>query len=142
MSNRNQGEIPWHRKPKVSLAMTINQGLGGPKVKPKGVTDGQSVNIPTLQHFFEEWRSLVIRASYWILVVCLRIFKSRQNVLLRQNKFGWAGYLEKLVELKMLDPYRKPTQVGECKCTKVNGWNLVKELGKQAGVRSQYALPQ
>ena len=30
MSNHNAGEIPAHRKPKVSLAMTINQGLGGP----------------------------------------------------------------------------------------------------------------
>ena len=31
MSNRKSGESPDHRKPKVSLAMTINQGLGGPK---------------------------------------------------------------------------------------------------------------
>ena len=31
MSNRNSGESPERRKPKVSLAMTISQGLGGPK---------------------------------------------------------------------------------------------------------------
>ena len=31
MSNHNSGEIPEHRKPKVSLAMVISQGLGGPK---------------------------------------------------------------------------------------------------------------
>ena len=31
MSNRNSGEIPGRRKPKVSLAMVISQGLGGPK---------------------------------------------------------------------------------------------------------------
>tara|TARA_Y100000310_G_C20386817_1_gene670822 strand:+ start:275 stop:463 length:189 start_codon:yes stop_codon:yes gene_type:complete len=31
MSNRNAGESPAHRKPKVSLAMIIIQGLGGPK---------------------------------------------------------------------------------------------------------------
>ncbi len=49
-SNRNAGESPAHRKPKVSLAMTINQGLGGPKEKPKGVFDGQPVNIPALKH--------------------------------------------------------------------------------------------
>jgi hypothetical protein len=30
MSNRNAPESGAHRKPKVSLAMTINQGLGGP----------------------------------------------------------------------------------------------------------------
>ena len=48
MSNRNAPEKGAHRKPKVSLAMTINQGLGGPKVNPKGVADGQPVNIPAL----------------------------------------------------------------------------------------------
>jgi len=37
MSNRKRGEIPLHRKPKVSLAMTIIQGLGGPKFMPEGV---------------------------------------------------------------------------------------------------------
>ena len=46
MSNRNPDESSGHRKPKVSLAMTISQGLGGPKGKPKGVPDGQPVNIP------------------------------------------------------------------------------------------------
>jgi len=30
--------------------------------------------------------------------------------------------------------YRKPTQVGWCEYTKVNGWNLVKELGKKVSV--------
>ncbi len=40
MSNHNAGERPAHRKPKVSLAMLVNQGLGGPKGKPKGVPDG------------------------------------------------------------------------------------------------------
>ena len=50
MSNRNGSEILPHRKPKVSLAMTISQGLGGPKAKPKGVADGQKVNIPSPAH--------------------------------------------------------------------------------------------
>ena len=31
MSNHKAGENPAHRKPKVSLAMIISQGLGGPK---------------------------------------------------------------------------------------------------------------
>lgn len=46
MSNRNQGESPWHRKPKVSSAMMIIRGLGGPKRKARAVPDGQPVNIP------------------------------------------------------------------------------------------------
>ena len=52
MSNRNSGENPERRKPKGSLAMTIIQGLGGPKEKPKGVSDGQPVNIPALRTVF------------------------------------------------------------------------------------------
>tara|TARA_Y100000310_G_scaffold84156_1_gene80907 strand:+ start:7565 stop:7747 length:183 start_codon:yes stop_codon:yes gene_type:complete len=32
MSNRNSSENDEHRKPKVSLVMTINQGLGGPNL--------------------------------------------------------------------------------------------------------------
>ena len=53
MSNRNPDEISGHRKPKVSLAMLINQGLGGPKGKPIGLLDGQPVNIPALQYLSE-----------------------------------------------------------------------------------------
>ncbi len=34
------------RKPKVSWAMAITPGLGGPKVNSKGVADGKPVNIP------------------------------------------------------------------------------------------------
>ena len=48
MSNRNAGESPARHKSKVSLAMLINQGLGEPKPNPKGVGDGQPVNIPAL----------------------------------------------------------------------------------------------
>ena len=59
MSNRNPDERSGDRKSKVSLAMTINQGLGGPKANPKGVVDGQPVNIPALLCLFlkatENW---------------------------------------------------------------------------------------
>jgi len=51
ISNRNTGESPVHRKPKVSLAMTISQGLVAPKVMQRCVTDGQQVNIPALPFF-------------------------------------------------------------------------------------------
>ena len=52
MSNHKPRKIRGHRKPKVSLAMTISQGLGDPKEKPKGVSDGQPVNIPALPLLF------------------------------------------------------------------------------------------
>lgn len=49
MSNRNLGESPRGRKPKVSVATAIGHGLGGPKAKPEfGVAEGEWVNIPTL----------------------------------------------------------------------------------------------
>ena len=53
-SNRKSGEIPDRRKPKVSLAMVINQGLAGPKRMPKGARDGQPVNIPAPLYFLTE----------------------------------------------------------------------------------------
>ena len=34
ISNRNPDEKSGRRKPKVSLAMKISQGLGGPKLRP------------------------------------------------------------------------------------------------------------
>ena len=48
--------------------MVFNQGLGGPKANPKGVADGQSINISTLLYSFNKVRNLVSKASNWILV--------------------------------------------------------------------------
>ena len=45
-SNRNAGESPARRKTEVSLAMSINQGLVGPKGMAKAAPDGHMVNIP------------------------------------------------------------------------------------------------
>ena len=48
--------------------MVFNQGLGGPKANPKGVADGQSINISTLLYLFNIVRKLVSKAVYWIIV--------------------------------------------------------------------------
>src|ERR1700691_4789856 len=48
MSNHNPNEKLEPRKSKVSVALAINHGLGGPKLIPKGAGDGQLVNIPAL----------------------------------------------------------------------------------------------
>ena len=49
--------------------MVFNQGLVGPKEKPKGVPDGQLVNIPTLGYICNKLRIVVILAHYriWVL---------------------------------------------------------------------------
>lgn len=59
ISNRKSGESPDHRKPKVSLAMAINQGLVAPKAMQRCAADGQQVNIPALPFFLMEGRSVV-----------------------------------------------------------------------------------
>ena len=46
MSNHKAGENPARRIPKVSHATFIGVGLVGPKARPKGVADGEQVNIP------------------------------------------------------------------------------------------------
>ena len=50
-SNRNDAENASRRKIKVSLVMSISQGLVGPKGMEKSVPDGQEVNIPLLLYF-------------------------------------------------------------------------------------------
>ena len=45
-SNRNDVENTSRRKIKVSLVMSISQGLVGPKGMAKAVLDGHRVNIP------------------------------------------------------------------------------------------------
>ncbi len=45
-SNRKAGESPARRKIKVSFAMTISEGLVGPKGMAKAGLDGHMVNIP------------------------------------------------------------------------------------------------
>jgi hypothetical protein len=46
MSNHNLDKNSGHRKTKVSWATMIVPGLVGPKPRPKGVGDGQQVDIP------------------------------------------------------------------------------------------------
>ncbi len=46
MSSEKKGENPFRRKPKVSWGRLVRPGLVGPKPRPKGVGDGEPVNIP------------------------------------------------------------------------------------------------
>jgi len=65
-SNRNDAENASRRKIKVSLVMSISQGLVGPKGMAKAVLDGQWVNIPTLLRIVMKGRRVVCIAHYWI----------------------------------------------------------------------------
>ena len=46
MSNHKTDAKSVPRKSKVSVALAINHGLGGPKAMAKAAADGQPVNIP------------------------------------------------------------------------------------------------
>ena len=46
ISSAKADEKSARRKPKVSWGREIRPGLVGPKVRPRGVADGQQVNIP------------------------------------------------------------------------------------------------
>ena len=46
ISSANSDEKSGRRKPKVSWGREIRSGLVGPKARPKGVADGEQVNIP------------------------------------------------------------------------------------------------
>ena len=72
ISNRNPDENSGHRKSKVSWAMTIIPGLVDPKARPKGVVDGQPVNIPAPKYYSMKGRILVVLAHYWICVGALK----------------------------------------------------------------------
>jgi len=59
MSNHKSSEKPDPRKSKVSVAMAINYGLGGPKAMAKAAADGEPVNIPARPHILMKRRDLV-----------------------------------------------------------------------------------
>ena len=63
--------------------MVFNQGLVGPKAKPKGAADGQLVNIPTLGYFFNTLHNVVMLAHYRIWVLGLRVTEGKENVAAR-----------------------------------------------------------
>ena len=65
-SNHNAPENGARRKTEVSLAMSISQGLVGPKGMARAAPDGQQVNIPALLYVAMEGRSVVCIAHYWI----------------------------------------------------------------------------
>ena len=50
MSSHNPNEKLEPQKSKVSVALAINHGLGGPKAMVKTAADGQLVNTPAQPH--------------------------------------------------------------------------------------------
>ena len=109
-------------------------------MRPKGVADGQPVNIPALPVGAmggrsrlggpEPWTSPA-RSAGW------EVGKSASRVLCVVGKPQGdnppkPGSREKPLSTTHGNPYRKPTQVGGCESTKARGRTLAKELCKLA----------
>ena len=76
--------------------MVFNQGLGGPKVNPKGVADGQRVNIPA--HLLVKLETTK-GSNEGLLLDLGRLTedssKVKRNSFLRKRGFSRASFLEK-----------------------------------------------
>jgi hypothetical protein len=76
-SNHNRGENPRRRKIKGSFAMTISEGLVGPKGMANAGPNGQQVNIPALHGALMGGRRVVAAAAYWIAVEDIRTWRRK-----------------------------------------------------------------
>ena len=116
-----------HRMAEVSAARFILGGLVGPKVRPKGVADGQTVDIP------------LPLVDGQVLRKCGACYAERSVGVTASNRAGLVGFIwrargggksqgnsadarlqEKLSQGCHERPYRKPTLVAGHKCAKVD----------------------
>ena len=112
MSNHNPNEKLEPRKSKVSVALAINHGLGGPKAIPKGAADGQTVNIPSWPYDHSQVRRKEGGVPYWFGIRGMRLRPCAAGM----SGFYRANFVEEpseksLMKTSVWSPYRKPTQV-------------------------------
>ena len=84
------------------------QGKSGPKERPKGVSDGQQVEIPALQIYLKDARDAEVEDKRGRGKT--RIERYSENKVTNSQEAHWR---EKLVGIVYRCPYRKPTQVDE-----------------------------
>ena len=84
------------------------QGKSGPKERPKGVSDGQQVEIPALLIYLKDARDTGVEGKRGRGKT--RIERYSENKVTNSQEAHWR---EKLVSLVYRCPYRKPTQVDE-----------------------------
>jgi hypothetical protein len=125
-----------HRQPEGSDGRVIRVGLGGPKPRPQGVGDGQPVSIPAPRARVEAPRtpSGTPRAptghgAFLVCGLCKEEKGLREAATSVNATRTGLGGREKPGGERAERPYRKPTLVGGCKCTKVGERTFVKELG-------------
>lgn len=65
--------------PRVPPEGSSTEGKSGPKARPKGVVDGQRVNIPVLMVVSVEGRRRLTSAGCWLPVQAGEVMKSGEN---------------------------------------------------------------
>ena len=68
MSSERGVRNPSTESPRVPGEGYSSQGESGPKARPKGVVDGQQINISVLLYQSDGGTQQVRQASYWIEV--------------------------------------------------------------------------
>ena len=90
MSNHKHDENSCPRKSKVSVAMEVSHGLGGPKAMAKAAANGQLVNIPALRHNVRwgdegnKWEGI----NGYSLIGVKDCILGKSGILLLMAKFG------------------------------------------------------
>ena len=85
MSNHKADEKSAHRKSKVSLAMEISQGLGGPKAMAKAAADGQPVNIPAPPYLSDG----MTKISKFSALMVLRLYHKNVFLVKPEHFLQW-----------------------------------------------------
>ena len=85
------------------------QGKSGPKERPKGVSDGQQVEIPALWIYLKDARDTGVEEKRGRGKTRIERYSENYKVTNSQE----AHWREKLVDIVYKHPYRKPTQVDE-----------------------------
>ena len=90
MSNHNPNEKLEPRKSKVSVALAINHGLGGPKVIPKGAADGKLVNIPARPRSHRQGTKNISRRA----LLVWHSLREVQRALREGQEFTWLTLMK------------------------------------------------
>ena len=84
------------------------QGKSGPKERPKGVSDGQQVEIPAPPIYLKNTRDTGVEGKRGRGKTRIERYSE-----IKVTNFQEAHWREKLVGIVYRCPYRKPTQVDE-----------------------------
>ena len=97
------------------------QGKSGPKARPKGVVDGQQVEIPAPPIYLKDARDTGVEDKRGRGKT--RIERYSENKVTNSQEAHWR---EKLVGIVYRCPYRKPTQVDEERILRRSGEALLR----------------